>query len=199
MTLQELFESNQQPEHGPLIGAQLCSSTNKGWKESRVCWPYYATCVFWPCWTTLCTFKAPVCRCLYKFWVKKKKEHLLSHMCRHIESTCSFVPLVSTGKMWLATSLYWKSQLKHPTTNPHTCGVLWWSQANRIFTRKVIAHIDLASTVFCSWPFYPFWGYREGTGAYPSLAWGRAGCTHEGVARSLQSELAPPLVALSAG
>lgn len=30
MTLQELFESNQQPEHGPLIGAQLCSSTNKG-------------------------------------------------------------------------------------------------------------------------------------------------------------------------
>lgn len=79
-------------------------------------------------------------------------------------------------------------QLKHPTTIP----TLRWSQANRIFTRKVIARIDLAISGFCSWPFYPFWGYGEGTGAYPSLAWGRAGCTHEGVARSLQTELAPP-------
>lgn len=56
MTLQELFESNQQPEHGPLIGTWLCSSTDKGWKESRVSWPYYATCVFL---TTLCTFQGP--------------------------------------------------------------------------------------------------------------------------------------------
>lgn len=30
MTLQELSESNQQPDHGPLVGMKPCSTTDNG-------------------------------------------------------------------------------------------------------------------------------------------------------------------------
>lgn len=32
--------------------------------------------------------------------LKKKNTYSLSLTCQHIESTCSFVPLVTTGKLW---------------------------------------------------------------------------------------------------